>query len=490
MRVLLFLLLPVLAPRIVHGGKSAKTHEIPSHPHAAYPRPFSRPASQGAKYNTWASAKGPDVGEQTPDPLRLPSRVDNSTRKEYPDIYKQKWGACGQFASVASIFTYEMNVLNRASGDSDEHRFPAHFSWNMMNRADNNGSEAYHGWEVAKRVGIPTAKTYGGVRLDELGLWPNGYAIWREAMEYRVRGYRYTPAVSVEQLQEAKGWLFDHNQPGQPGGLLAMDGRMGKPPERTFTIPEGQYEAGKMVWTRWNPSGNGHGMACVGYDDQVGYDVNGDGKITNDIDTNGDGEVNLADWERGAYIVANSWGRKWSAEGRIYLLYSAMIDPTWERGNYLGRVEVCRYLPRATLRMRISCNERSNLRTLVGISSDVDAKTDEHEMAPEFLNGWPMFNGSGPGAVPLPGPGKSGPIEVGVDISELLSKPDASKEKKARLFLDFRRAKKSKAVGKVHECSVRFYDEKGELREEVELDVGNGDFGSKAIKISGMIPLS
>ena len=30
----------------------------------------------------------------------------------------------------------------------------------------------------------------------------------------------------------------------------------------------------------------GHVMCVVGYDDQVGYDVNNDGKITNDIDIN------------------------------------------------------------------------------------------------------------------------------------------------------------------------------------------------------------
>ncbi len=72
-----------------------------------------------------------------------------------------------------------------------------------MNHAENKGSEAYHGWEVAKRIGVPTAKSHGGVRLNKIGLWPNGYAIWREAMEYRVSGYRYSPANTIDPTQRS-----------------------------------------------------------------------------------------------------------------------------------------------------------------------------------------------------------------------------------------------------------------------------------------------
>ena len=72
---------------------------------AEYPGSFSRPPSQGRDYDTWSEATGPDVGESKVDPTRLPSRVDNSARPQFPPVYKQRWGACGQFASIASIFT-------------------------------------------------------------------------------------------------------------------------------------------------------------------------------------------------------------------------------------------------------------------------------------------------------------------------------------------------------------------------------------------------
>ena len=381
----------------------------------AYPGPFSRPPSTGKDYDTWRDAKGPDIGETSVDFSRLPSRIDNSTRPQFPPIYQQKGGACGQFTAIASIFTYEMNVLNGTEASTTATQFPADFSWNMCNAANSaQGSEAYHGWETAKHVGIPTVKSYGRVEADKdkIGLWANGYNIWREAMEYRVAGYRYTPTVTVAQIDEARGWLFDRNHPKSGkesiGGLLALDGRLGKPEEITKTIPEGEYLAGEDLWIRWGPSGYGHGITCVGYDDQVGFDVNGDGKITSDIDINGDGKVTLADRERGAFIVVNSWGKTWSKDGKIYLLYSAMVDPTWERGNYLGRTEVYRHIPERTLKLKLACNRRSDLRMIIGSASPARRATRPSYRSPALSSSSRNVANPAPGsATPISPP--SGP---------------------------------------------------------------------------------
>ena len=463
---------------------------------AAYPRPFSRPPSTGKDYDTWRDAKGPDVGETVVDASRLPSRVDNSTRPQFPPIYRQKGGACGQFTAIASIFTYEMNVLNGTEATTTATQFPADFSWNMCNAAKSEqGSEAHHGWEVAKHIGIPTVQSYGRVEgdKDKIGMWANGYSIWREAMEYRVAGYRYTPTATVSQINEARGWLFDRNQPKKDqesiGGLLALDGRMGELDKVTKTIPAGEHLAGEDLWIRWGPSGYGHGITCVGYDDQVGFDVNGDGKITNDIDSNGDGKVTLADAERGAFIVVNSWGKKWSNDGKIYLLYSAMVDPTWERGNFLGRIEVSRQLPQRTLKLKLACNKRSDLRVSIGIARDKKATKPEHELEPQVLNGWPLFGNrrSNVGAVPLAGPSDDSPLELGIDLTPLLNKlgPDATWD--GRLFLRFSSAEKSDATGLLQACAIRSYDAKGAFVRESVVEISDGAFGNKPLTIETIL---
>ena len=483
-------LLPTACVMVATSMSSLMAADADSPAQAAYPKPFSRPGSMGDHYNTWLGAKGPDIGKTPPDPGRLPSRVDNSTRPEFPPIYKQHGGACGQFTAIASIFTYEMNLLNGTHADSDATSFPADFSWNMVNRADKkNGSEAYHGWETAKHIGIPTVKTYGTVHRKEAGPWPNGYDIWREAMEYRVAGYRYTPANTVSQINEARGWLFDRNQPEEGGksigGILALDGRMGEMEKVTKKISAGEHQAGEEVWIRWGPNGYGHGITCTGYDDQIGYDVNGDGKITNDIDSNGDGKVTLADWERGAFIVVNSWGKNWSGDGKVYLLYSAMVDPTWERGNYLGRIEVARHVPRKTLKLKLSNSKRSDLRVSIGIAKDKNATQPDHELAPQPLNGWPLFGKrrSHVGDVPLAGPNDNTPLEVGIDLTPLLELSGSGYDLDGRLFLRFSNAKKSDASGMLHACAIRSYDAKGGFVSESPIEIPDGNFGKSVLRI-------
>lgn len=477
---------------VCHWGRaSAQEQALPkpsaSQPHAVYPY-WARPPGYEQDHDTWRGASGADVGETQPDPDRLPTRVDNSNRPQYPPVYKQRWNACGQFTAIASIFTYEMNVLGETAADSRKRRFPAHFSWNMVNRARDTGSEAYHGWEVAKHVGIPTVDTYGGVRLDKIGVWPDGYHIWRNAMKHRVAGYRYTPATTVEQLNEAKGWLYDRNSPRKGreviGGLLAIDGRMGEIEKATVKIPDGEYCAGQDIWTRWGSVNYGHGMACVGYDDQIGWDLNGDGKITNDLDINDDGEVTLADWERGAYIIVNSWGGQWSGDGRIYLLYSAMTDADWKRGMYFGRVEVARHAPRLTARLKIESSDRSNLRVTFGISRRADAEAPEHSYAPEVLNGWPIFGQANAGNVPMAGHDDHDPIEVGIDLTPLLDQLGSGNRPMGRLFIKISQSKNSDARGRLHEAAIRLYNKRGKLLNEVPFQVEQDQFGHTPLELS------
>ena len=325
---------------------------------------------------------------------------------------------------------------------------------------------------------------------DKIGLWANGYPIWREAMEYRVAGYRYTPTATVSQINEARGWLFDRNQPktGKEsiGGLLALDGRMGELKKVTKTIPEGDYLAGEDVWIHWGPSGYGHGITCVGYDDQVGFDVNGDGKVSSDIDINGDGKVTLADRERGAFIVVNSWGKTWSKDGKIYLLYSAMVDPTWERGNYLGRIEVYRHIPRLTLKLKLACNKRSDLRVTIGMAGNKDATKPEPELTPQALNGWPIFGENrkdNVGQVPLAGPGDDRPLEIGIDLTPLLNQLGPESGGDGSLILNFSCAEKTETTGVLHACAIRHYDDRGSFVRESVVEVPAGTFGENPLTL-------
>jgi hypothetical protein len=212
-------------------------------------------------------------------------------------------------------------------------------------------------------------------------------------------------------------------------------------------------------------------------------------QITNDIDTNSDGKVTLADWERGAFIVVNSWGKNWSKDGRIYLLYSAMVDSTWERGNFLGRIEVRRALPQSTLKLKLACNKRSDLRVTIGVARDENATRPDHEFEPQALNGFPLFgkNRKGNvGEIPLAGPGNDSPLEMGIDLTPLFEKLGPDAKGKGRLFLRFATAEKSDATGTVHACAIRHYDEKGSFVSESNIEIKDGAFSKSPLTLESV----
>ena len=77
-------------------------------------------------------------------------------------------------------------------------------------------------------------------------------------------------------------------------------------------------------------------MTFVGYNDNIKYDINEDGYFTNDEDTNGDGIIDMLDWEIGALKIANSWGGKWPTQndsGYIYFPYRLLPKKVYDPNN-------------------------------------------------------------------------------------------------------------------------------------------------------------
>ena len=163
-----------------------------------------------------------------------------------------------------------------------------------------------------------------------------------------------------------------------------------------------------------------------------------------------------------------------------------MIDPTWKRGNYLGRAEVKRYLPRRTLRLKLSFSDRTDLRMTLGISKDPKSSNPDHEMKPEAFNGWPLFGRANAGHVPLAGPDNDAALEVGIDLTPLFEKLEPGERERSRIFVRLGRAENSKAKGVLHEAGVRSYDSDGTFQKEVSLEIPSKAFGKHDIEVSGL----
>jgi hypothetical protein len=153
----------------------------------------------------------------------------------------------------------------------------------------------------------------------------------------------------------------------------------------------------------------------------VRYDFNNDGKYTNNLDINADGQVDMRDYEIGALICVNTYGTEWGSEGRAYVPYRILPLTPEEGGIWQKSVVVAKprrdYQPQLTLRARIRYPDRSKLWITAGASQDPAATQ------PDQILDQPVFHYQG-GALPMQGQGPANPelIEIGIDASPLLAR--------------------------------------------------------------------
>ena len=289
----------------------------------------------------------------------LPRRVDNSDRPAFPPVLAQRFGDCAQQNGISYILTYELNVARRRAGHRPENRFDGHFAYQFVNRGRDTGSEIVDGWSIGREMGFPSDRDW---EIPEAYAWPSGHRIYERALANRVEDVHFFRVVDTNQLQQARRWLFNRGDPRRAeGGLLAYDQRFAG--RRLGKVPAGRYEAGKTVILDFDAIRAGHFMTAVGYDDEVGIDFDGDGRVTNDKDITGDGKVTLADWERGAFIIVNSHGPKFGDRGKAYIPYRIQATTDWDRGRWLAGVTVkARHEPKLVLRLKFATSDRSQLR--------------------------------------------------------------------------------------------------------------------------------
>ena len=346
----------------------------------------------------------------------LPPRVDNSLTKYFPEVFSQYGWSCNQASSIGYLLTYELARARNVSAYEPENQYPPLYPWNFLNRAStSNGVSYFDSWEIIKANGCPNIIDYPF--LQDGTAWMSGYDKYYRAMQNKVH-HNYSLNVSTpEGLERLKRYLYDHNTGTKNGGLANFQIASGG--IRFRTLSEESYNAGSPIITSFGAI-VGHAMTIVGYDDSVKIDFNGDGKYTNDLDINGDFIVDMNDWEKGALLVVNSWGKGWGDKGKSYVAYNVLARYGFEGGFWNRSVHIIdlvnNYLPQLALKTSLVHPVRNTLKVMVGVSSDPNAEK------PDKLIDFPLFNFQG-GGLPFGGEGAetSTPFELGLDISPLLS---------------------------------------------------------------------
>jgi len=357
-----------------------------------------------------------------PEPYKnksLPLEVDNSTLPYHCGLFSQVGNECGQAASVANAFTYEIDRIRSVSTDAPENRYPTHFAWNWENGGYGwYGASYYHTLKLLKTVGTPNVQTYGGdYNTGGSSRFMTGYDNYYAAMQNRISHAAAIKCDSEAGILTLKHWLHDHLDGSETGGIGFFYSQY---QSGSNVLPEGTPHEGEKVITAWGASAN-HAMNIIGYNDSVRWDYNGDGEYTNDIDINDDGIVDVRDWEIGAFKMINNYDDPYYA----WMPYRTLALESNNGGIWNQTVNVmfpvAEYTPLLTYKVNLYYSNRKRMKILTGFSTDLEAEM------PDYYMSFPILDFQG-GELPMQGSiGEDYKyFEFGLDVSPMLNLIDVT----------------------------------------------------------------
>lgn len=238
-----------------------------------------------------------------------PSAVDNSNSKDFPAIgNQQQVGSCVCWAEVYYAFTYANCKAKDVPATGKNIMSPA-FVYNQV-KYTGGGTWSSAAINVLMTEGVPSFssadfETYYNEEGNKT--WFPSKTIWQEAEKNRLTSYVHLsdPAQITSpydnDIDDMKKYLSE--------GYLITFGSMVDGWEYV-RIPSGSSHSGEWIVKSARNAQGGHQMTIVGYDDNIYYDINGDGTIQ--------------DAERGAFKIANSWGTTYKNKGFIWVSYDSL----------------------------------------------------------------------------------------------------------------------------------------------------------------------
>lgn len=419
----------------------------------------------------------------------LPDHVNNGTALWFPPIFNQVGGSCGASSRIGYMMTYEWNAFHGSNASQLENRLPPHFEYPFSyNGLSKDQMAIYVGYPDGTHYGgSDVSSTYGAYETtsNDAG-WMQGYDNWYNAMLHRIIAAANFPKSSLteEGAEAIKWWLFNHNgdaswpviedDNGQHivGGICGLG--CGIAHSATSKIGSTATNnklgvVGKVYLSHWNTGSVDHAITLVGYDDRIEFDLDGNG-------TYGESNNQLGQNEKGAWIVANSWGTGWGNKGFFYVPYAmagglskqvttkegktAYQDKAggWYPELYYLRQN---YKPTRTMKVTMQYSKRSEISVVAGASQDTTSTRPEKEYAFRYINYTGDGDGNGTDAeTPLLGRWADGkmhtePMEFGIDLTDLSQDLDVTKP--IKYFLTIHSKSSADGIGKICTASVIDY---------------------------------
>lgn len=242
--------------------------------------------------------------------LPLPSHVDNSTLPSFPPIGDQgPEGSCVAWATTYYQATHEIGFLDgKNNKTSFTNVLSPKWTYNLLNQGQDGGLIITDPYSLLSQNGAVSIANFP-YDANYLG-WDLNAQDWISAISNRTGTAQMIGMLNIQgsaALPTIKQ-LLNNGHVVTFGTYIDswVFTSVGQDPSAPSPYA-GQYAASWM-----NGTSGGHCMTIVGYDDTVWIDVNGNGVVDSG--------------EKGAFLVANSWGTNWGNNGFVWISYDAFLQ--------------------------------------------------------------------------------------------------------------------------------------------------------------------